>query len=120
MHEIAARAKPRRPAHPGQHDVGAPSRDLAAKRKAGRQIERAAKAQLGDRDPGLAQASRPGGVAADQDLLRFAGALQRRRQAHEKGFGAAVTGPSDRLQQAAGHVISASNWAATASQLNPR
>ena len=120
MHEIAARAKPGRPAHPGQHDIRPPLRDLAAKREPGAEVERAAEPQLGQRHPGVAQTLRACAIAADQHPLRLAGALQRRRQPHEKRFGPAVARPGDRLQQPASHRIKASKCPATASQLNPR
>ncbi len=95
------------------------------KGESGREIEGAAKGQLGHRDPRLVEGLRPGRIAADQHPLHLAGALQRRRQAHKKGFRPTVTRPGHRLQQPAGHqrsglAISASKRAATASQLSPR
>ncbi len=120
MHEITPRASPRRPVHPGQHDIGAPRRDLAPKAESRGEVERPPKAQLADDDAGGAQTPRALGIAPDQHALGFANSLQCAGQPHKKGFRAAVTRPRHRLQQPPAHSINASKRAATVSQLNPR
>ena len=99
MHEIAARASLRRPAHPGQNDIRAPSRDLPPEPEPGGEVERSAKPQLADMDTRRPQARGAVGIAPDQHPLRFAGPLQRRGEPHKKGFGPSVMRPRHCLKQ---------------------
>ena len=120
MHEIAARASLRRSAHPGQHDIRAPCRDLAPEAKPGGDVERPAKTQLADSDASGAQLPRAVGIAPDQHSLGFADTLQRGCETHKKGLRPSVTRPRHCLQQSPAHPISASKRAATMFQLSPR
>ena len=98
MDKIAGRTHRRGAAHPGQHDIGTPRRDLAAEGGPGRDVEQAAEAQFGERHPGVLQSARAVGIGPDQDPLRLAGALQGIRETHEKDLGPAVARSRHRLQ----------------------
>src|SRR6516165_5672059 len=63
VHEVAARAKSCRTAHPGEHDIRAPSNDLTAEPQARREVEQAPEGEFGNCYAGLSQALSAGGIA---------------------------------------------------------
>ncbi|HML09424.1 MAG TPA: hypothetical protein VK432_01090 [Stellaceae bacterium] len=103
MHEIARRAELCGATHPGHYDLRPRARDLAAKSEPGRDIQAMPKAELGDRDPRVAQVARAIGIAADHKALIFASARQRRRQPNEKNLGPTMLFSGYGLKQASLH-----------------
>src|SRR6185312_8165817 len=105
---FAARTEARRPAHPGEDDIGAERGDLPAESQAGGKIEPAAKPGLDDLDPRAPQFLRARRVAPYQHALVIAVALEGPGKSDEKRLGPAMRRPRDSLQKSQRHRISPS------------
>src|SRR6185437_4361918 len=119
MHEIAARAKRGRAAHPGEHDPWAKFGDRPREARLGHEIEDAAERKLERRQALPPKPRSAFGIAPDDDRLIFTGAIQRHGKALEERLGAAMHGAGHRLEHPR-HWRKASKRCATSSGPRPR